>query len=198
MKNKKGFTLIELLTIIAILGILVLLAAPKFLGYTEQAKLAQIKNDVAAHEKQTAVNLMGDPSYLDEFDYDGPYVCMTNYQKYSQDSILKGKISGKDLIEYSLFGNYDALVEDGFTEDNFADWILEGVVENDILVYNEKGLIDTKEKAKEIVREGNLYHILPNKEVKSKLPGAFMTSVNGEVIYFENSKNIWDSMCAPR
>ena len=37
--NKRGFTLIELLTVIAILGILVLLAAPKFLGYIEDVKL---------------------------------------------------------------------------------------------------------------------------------------------------------------
>ena len=50
MINKKGFTLIELLTVIAILGILVLLAMPKFTSYVEHAKLAQIKNDTKVHE----------------------------------------------------------------------------------------------------------------------------------------------------
>lgn len=45
LRNKKGFTLIELLTVIAILGILVLLAAPKFLGYTAQANVAAMKAD---------------------------------------------------------------------------------------------------------------------------------------------------------
>lgn len=40
--NKRGFTLIELLTVIAILGILVLLAAPKFLGYAEKANIVKI------------------------------------------------------------------------------------------------------------------------------------------------------------
>lgn len=53
--NKKGFTLIELLTVIAILGILVLLAAPKFLGYTEKANIAHIKSDVKTYETQLTV-----------------------------------------------------------------------------------------------------------------------------------------------
>ena len=44
-KNKKGFTLIELLVVIAILGILVLLAAPRFLGYTKDAKVATMQAD---------------------------------------------------------------------------------------------------------------------------------------------------------
>ena len=53
--NKKGFTLIELLTVIAILGILVLLAAPKFLGYTEKANIAKIQTGIKAVE--TAIDL---------------------------------------------------------------------------------------------------------------------------------------------
>lgn len=46
LRNNKAFTLIELIVVIAILGILVLLATPKFLGYTEDARIAQIKNDI--------------------------------------------------------------------------------------------------------------------------------------------------------
>lgn len=52
LKNKKGFTLIELLTVIAILGILVLVASPKFLGYTAQANVSHIKSDVKTYETQ--------------------------------------------------------------------------------------------------------------------------------------------------
>ena len=44
-KNKKGFTLIELIVVIAILGILVLLAAPRFLGYTKDAQKATMQAD---------------------------------------------------------------------------------------------------------------------------------------------------------
>lgn len=45
-KRKKGFTLIELLVVIAILGILVLLAAPRFLRYTKDANVATMQADV--------------------------------------------------------------------------------------------------------------------------------------------------------
>lgn len=45
LRSKKGFTLIELLVVIAILGILVLLAAPKFLGYTKNANVATMQAD---------------------------------------------------------------------------------------------------------------------------------------------------------
>ena len=44
--GNKGFTLIELIVVIAVIGVLVLLAAPKFLGYTRDAKVAALQSDV--------------------------------------------------------------------------------------------------------------------------------------------------------
>jgi len=41
LKNKKGFTIIELIVVMAIIGILVLLAVPKFMGYTEKARFTK-------------------------------------------------------------------------------------------------------------------------------------------------------------
>lgn len=45
LSGKKGFTLIELLVVIGILAILVLLAAPSFLGYTRDANVTTMKAD---------------------------------------------------------------------------------------------------------------------------------------------------------
>ncbi|NMA86823.1 MAG: type II secretion system protein [Tissierellia bacterium] len=51
-RNKKGFTLIELIVVMAIIGILVMLAMPKFMGYTEKAKLTKIQNDIKVAENK--------------------------------------------------------------------------------------------------------------------------------------------------
>ena len=45
LNNKRGFTLIELIVVMAIIGILVMLAAPRFLGYTRDAEVAAMKAD---------------------------------------------------------------------------------------------------------------------------------------------------------
>ena len=50
--NKKAFTLIELLVVVAIVGILVLLGMPRFIGHTERAKLTRIQHDVRVMEQE--------------------------------------------------------------------------------------------------------------------------------------------------
>ncbi len=51
--NKNGFTLIELIVVMAIIGVLVLIATPKFLSYTQEAHKANIINDIKALENKT-------------------------------------------------------------------------------------------------------------------------------------------------
>lgn len=46
MLNKRGFTLIELIVVMAVLAILVLLAAPRFLNYSKDAHVTAMQVDV--------------------------------------------------------------------------------------------------------------------------------------------------------
>ena len=50
-KSNKGFTLIELIVVIAIIAILSLLLVPRFLGFTESAKVSADKAACATIEK---------------------------------------------------------------------------------------------------------------------------------------------------
>ena len=52
LKNKKGFTIIELIVVMAMISVLVLLAVPKFMGHSEQARLTLMKNDIKEIETQ--------------------------------------------------------------------------------------------------------------------------------------------------
>lgn len=65
--NKKGFTLIELIVVISILGILVLLATPRFTGYTKDAKDIQIANDIRAYEVSTMIEKMDNPELTNDW-----------------------------------------------------------------------------------------------------------------------------------
>lgn len=44
--NQKGFTIIELLVVISIIGILVLLATPRFLNYINDARVSTMQADI--------------------------------------------------------------------------------------------------------------------------------------------------------
>ena len=64
MKMNKGFTLIELLTVIAILAVILLIAAPTILGVLDKAKRSTFKNQVLMYveglKNQVALNEIGE------------------------------------------------------------------------------------------------------------------------------------------
>lgn len=104
INKKKGFTLIELLTVIAILGILVLLAAPKFLGYTEQAKLAQIKNDIKVHENHIDSELTRNEYYIE------------NWNTISSDALNSLKVENNAYDKKGLLDNLYEFKENEYFE----------------------------------------------------------------------------------
>lgn len=56
LRNRKGFTLIELLVVVAIIGILVLLALPRYVGYTKDADKATMQADIRVLESAALIN----------------------------------------------------------------------------------------------------------------------------------------------
>ena len=62
--DNKAFTLIEVLVVVAIIGILTLLALPRFMGQTQKAELVRIQHDVKAMEKEIGAKLInGDDEF---------------------------------------------------------------------------------------------------------------------------------------
>lgn len=63
MIKRKGFTLIEVLVSLTVIAILVLLAGPRLLGYTDKAKLTELTSNT--REVQSAAERY----YLDNDDW---------------------------------------------------------------------------------------------------------------------------------
>ncbi|WFA09574.1 BspA family leucine-rich repeat surface protein [Tissierella sp. Yu-01] len=67
--NKRGFTLIELIVVIAIVGVLVLIATPKFLNYTAEAREARIKHNIKVAENEVEIYLIKNEALPDHWKY---------------------------------------------------------------------------------------------------------------------------------
>lgn len=106
--DDKAFTLIELIVVMAILAVLVLLAAPQFLGYTNKAKVANIQNDIAVAELKTSENLI---------DYQWEEKVFDSWPTAGDETYLK-EIAG-DETGGGLYGKGGKL--DPYDKDNPAD-----------------------------------------------------------------------------
>ncbi|HHT97698.1 MAG TPA: prepilin-type N-terminal cleavage/methylation domain-containing protein [Clostridiales bacterium] len=92
-KFYKGFTLIELLVVIAILGILTLLAMPRFKDHIENARVTNIKNDVKVAESIVMESLINDkniPSISDDVINDEKLATLAKENKLYD---IKGRVS---------------------------------------------------------------------------------------------------------
>lgn len=146
-RKKKGFTLIELLAVIAIIGILVLLAIPNFFGQTDKAKLSQIKNDIKVYEGILA------KERLDEYEYFSKY----GYELMDKEELAQAIKDGKVYTTGGKFtDNYDFFNEVYHLPQDFGESKLEGdfIYSEDlkkVLYLDKKGISVEEEKEEEVV-----------------------------------------------
>ena len=61
-KNRKGFTLVELMIVVAIIGILAVVAIPTYMRFTMRAKASEASNNISAIMKGAKSYYNGEPS----------------------------------------------------------------------------------------------------------------------------------------
>jgi len=137
LNNKKAFTIIELIVVMAVIGILVLLAMPKFMGHTKQAKFTKLISN--AKQLETA----SERYYMDKNDWprltDVPYTAdqISAYAQKVYDST--GKTITLDPtgnyydIDYNKINNYIQIPDDKM------EYVIQNPVGN---VYALTGLSD--------------------------------------------------------
>jgi len=116
LKNKKAFTLIELIVVMAIIGVLVLLAVPKFMGHTQEAKYTKLISNTKQLENAS------ERYYMEKNDWprltDVPYTSaqITAFAQKIHDST--GAIATLDPdgnyydIDYSKLSKYISVPDD--------------------------------------------------------------------------------------
>lgn len=67
-KNKKGFTIIELVVVLAIIGILILLAMPRFMGHIKKSRITLIRHDIKVIENKIAERYIDGNLIFQEWD----------------------------------------------------------------------------------------------------------------------------------
>ena len=104
-KNQHGFTLVELVVVVAVVGVLAVVATPKIVGVASDAKSASLKAVAGALESASA----------------------SNYAAYSTTGVANAKvISTCKMAGTLLSGGTDKLAADGYViSDTTATYVLD-------------------------------------------------------------------------
>jgi len=128
LKNKKGFTLIELIVVMAVICILVLIAAPKFMGHTKEAKFTKLISNTKQLENAS------ERYYMDKNDWprfsDIPYTSaqITAFAQKVYDTT--GKEANLDPLGNYYDVDYSKLSKYIHIPDDKMDYIIQNPVGN--------------------------------------------------------------------
>lgn len=192
LKNKRGFTLMELLIVIAVLGVLVLLAAPKLLDYTEEAELVRIQHDVKVMEQEMATVLLGQE--LKSFKNNNKQLSSLIVQKklFESEGVAE-KIDVKHLSRNGVFnGNLASLDRSNLgVGGNLISVDSKLGSGGELYTVASKGLFADDASSFSIDKT---YKIIPenyNDKIGTNLDGTFYANSLGKV-YYEHDKSLTD------
>lgn len=133
IKLQSGFTMIELIVVLAILSIVILLAAPRFIGKTSDAKEAHIANDISVMERELLNKIILEDFWVEDL----PLADMEELNKALENETLyskNGKILEKETINNDFRFLDKSLLENITSKLDGTFYI---TTENEVL-YNKK------------------------------------------------------------
>ena len=186
LRRKSGFTLIELIVTIAVLGILVLIAAPRILGYTEKAQLTRIQHDVKIMEQEMElVNLDKEVNIASWDDNAKDLGLLVVQNKLYEKEGFASNVNKDHLIKH-FEGNSVYSLNDDEALNSKVDQRVPGIGGDLIPLMNDFTTDDI------LNSEGAPYgyKVVPKEytnKINSKLKGTFYSNPDGKV-YYENDK----------
>ena len=174
--NKKAFTLIELLVVIAVVGILVLLGAPRFTGYTQKAELIRIQQDTRVMEEEIRTVLINGDDDFNKWENN-----MKDLNQLAQeDKLFEKEGFATDVDDSHLVANKTVDLR------KFASQ----------LEPSNKTKLNVGGELHELPEDLSIsetYKVIPERykdEINSKLKGTFYANSDGKV-YYEHVKSLF-------
>ena len=174
--DKKAFTLIELLVVIAVVGILVLLGAPRFTGYTQKAELIRIQHDTKVMEEEIGTVLINGDDDFNKWENN-----MKDLNQLAQEDKLfekEGHVTG-DVDDSHLVANRTVDLRKHASK-------LEPSNKTNLNVGGELYSLN------EDLSISETYKVIPERykdEINSELKGTFYANSDGKV-YYEHVKSL--------
>lgn len=177
-KWEKGFTLIELIVVIAVIGILVLLALPNILGKVETARLAQIKNDIKTHENSIESKRINESDFIENWGIVNIDELNTKIDKneiYNKKGKVKSHLPKENYYKIPVEENIGIKTK------------LKGsfYVSQDGLVYYENGKLDSDSSNNEGNVEADENDFVWIEDVDNFHPDKAYVGLNGKKGYFK-------------